>query len=379
MNYAGVLAQDLPPPFNYKSLQTRVESLHCVDALMSDEKRSLANHGVYYDAKKNMYRCAYCSTSMRKYSTRELKYHKFSARCPRSTELLRTNRALRKFSFTSFKVARNRYENRRDELADDGFFFDAQHSNLRCSDCGMVIECLNKEDGVHMVHKLYSPLCAFVKAKSIAIHQQEKSHAPLPSPMAMTFNTNRCVASKKNKIVRFADDNVNGSGEHIPSAPILIDDDDNNDNKNNYYNIFEPLRGRLAQNFDVPANVNAVKNCSTSEQSLAADMQSLRITDAAHKMYPALDKMTNDVVSVDANYNDNNNNGCDDAVVKEKPRQEQHARILEDRMCKICFEHEKQICFLPCGHVSTCEQCARRCAKCCMCRKPVKTMIKVFI
>ncbi|ACO53512.1 IAP-2 [Euproctis pseudoconspersa nucleopolyhedrovirus] len=48
-------------------------------------------------------------------------------------------------------------------------------------------------------------------------------------------------------------------------------------------------------------------------------------------------------------------------------------------LCKICFERERQICFLPCGHVSACEKCAKRCSKCCMCRKLVKTKIKVYL
>ncbi|AIE47792.1 iap-2 [Peridroma alphabaculovirus] len=51
----------------------------------------------------------------------------------------------------------------------------------------------------------------------------------------------------------------------------------------------------------------------------------------------------------------------------------------DDIMCKICFERERRICFLPCRHVSTCEECARRCKVCCICRERVKQRLEIFL
>ncbi|AHH82643.1 IAP-2 [Buzura suppressaria nucleopolyhedrovirus] len=52
----------------------------------------------------------------------------------------------------------------------------------------------------------------------------------------------------------------------------------------------------------------------------------------------------------------------------------------ENKMCVVCFEKERTICFLPCGHVCVCELCADKCKKkCCLCRELIKNKIKVFL
>ncbi|AKN81048.1 Inhibitor of apoptosis 2 [Lonomia obliqua multiple nucleopolyhedrovirus] len=43
--------------------------------------------------------------------------------------------------------------------------------------------------------------------------------------------------------------------------------------------------------------------------------------------------------------------------------------------CKICFDKEKSVCFLPCRHLVACEQCSRKCKKCCVCNLKIETRI----
>ncbi|AIU41298.1 iap-2 [Sucra jujuba nucleopolyhedrovirus] len=51
----------------------------------------------------------------------------------------------------------------------------------------------------------------------------------------------------------------------------------------------------------------------------------------------------------------------------------------DNKICQICLDNDRQICFLPCGHVSTCEICAKKCKKCCICRETIKNKIKVYL
>ncbi|AKN80645.1 Inhibitor of apoptosis 2 [Perigonia lusca single nucleopolyhedrovirus] len=51
----------------------------------------------------------------------------------------------------------------------------------------------------------------------------------------------------------------------------------------------------------------------------------------------------------------------------------------DEKMCKICFENERNICFLPCRHVAVCKICAERCQACCMCRQLVKHKIEIYL
>lgn len=49
------------------------------------------------------------------------------------------------------------------------------------------------------------------------------------------------------------------------------------------------------------------------------------------------------------------------------------------KLCKICFEKEKNTCVLPCKHVSTCMDCAKKCKTCCICRVKVKERLEIYL
>ena len=52
----------------------------------------------------------------------------------------------------------------------------------------------------------------------------------------------------------------------------------------------------------------------------------------------------------------------------------------EDRvMCKICFDNPLQITFVPCGHFSTCSDCATRVVNCPICRKHIRDKVKTHM
>lgn len=48
-------------------------------------------------------------------------------------------------------------------------------------------------------------------------------------------------------------------------------------------------------------------------------------------------------------------------------------------VCKICFENNREICFLPCRHVCTCKNCAARCKLCCICRVTIAQRLEVYL
>lgn len=52
--------------------------------------------------------------------------------------------------------------------------------------------------------------------------------------------------------------------------------------------------------------------------------------------------------------------------------------LSETSECKICFEEEKSVCFLPCRHLAACVKCSRRCKKCCVCNSVIKRRIETL-
>ena len=46
--------------------------------------------------------------------------------------------------------------------------------------------------------------------------------------------------------------------------------------------------------------------------------------------------------------------------------------------CSICLTNEKNIAFIPCGHVCTCVDCGYKVAQCPICRKTIKKVLRIY-
>ncbi|XP_033210530.1 baculoviral IAP repeat-containing protein 3-like isoform X1 [Belonocnema kinseyi] len=53
-------------------------------------------------------------------------------------------------------------------------------------------------------------------------------------------------------------------------------------------------------------------------------------------------------------------------------------RVDDARMCKICYNEELGVVFLPCGHVVACVKCAPGMTTCAVCREPVTMTVRAF-
>jgi hypothetical protein len=55
-------------------------------------------------------------------------------------------------------------------------------------------------------------------------------------------------------------------------------------------------------------------------------------------------------------------------------------RELKDRKnCKICYEKDANMVFLPCGHLVVCETCSSRIRECPLCRRPIDGVLKAYL
>ncbi|KAK2587081.1 hypothetical protein KPH14_002852 [Odynerus spinipes] len=56
-----------------------------------------------------------------------------------------------------------------------------------------------------------------------------------------------------------------------------------------------------------------------------------------------------------------------------------HESIDDARLCKICYNAERSIVFLPCGHMVACGKCASDMTKCAICRQPILLTVRVIL
>ncbi|CAK1585402.1 unnamed protein product [Parnassius mnemosyne] len=53
--------------------------------------------------------------------------------------------------------------------------------------------------------------------------------------------------------------------------------------------------------------------------------------------------------------------------------------VVEDsKLCKICYAEERNVCFVPCGHVVACAKCALSTDKCPMCRRTFTNAVRLY-
>ena len=52
--------------------------------------------------------------------------------------------------------------------------------------------------------------------------------------------------------------------------------------------------------------------------------------------------------------------------------------VDDARVCKICYNNELGVVFLPCGHMVACVKCAPGMTSCAVCRKAVTATVRAF-
>ena len=81
---------------------------------------------------------------------------------------------------------------------------------------------------------------------------------------------------------------------------------------------------------------------------------------------------------VDDNVIDENNIGdmdCEEDQNKYKKRKAEE----DENSCVVCLSKSKNIAFIPCGHICTCELCHKQVKQCPICRCDIESTVKVYI
>lgn len=107
------------------------------------------------------------------------------------------------------------------------------------------------------------------------------------------------------------------------------------------------------------------------------------------------DDMLSCLVSVDTLHNENAQLQSEQKELKVKLKQQDDKRIEqevklkhrddriilfeEQRLCKICFERDMCMIWLPCHHIMCCEKCSSQLTYCAVCRQRIRNKEKVYI
>ena len=63
-----------------------------------------------------------------------------------------------------------------------------------------------------------------------------------------------------------------------------------------------------------------------------------------------------------------------------EPTTKSEEKVIDDaRVCQICFQEERGVLFLPCGHLVACVKCAPSLSTCAVCRQPFSGTVRAFL
>lgn len=65
-------------------------------------------------------------------------------------------------------------------------------------------------------------------------------------------------------------------------------------------------------------------------------------------------------------------------AIEQNPGKEEETTLEDSKLCKICFSEERNICFVPCGHVVACAKCALANNTCPMCRRKIQYAQRLY-
>lgn len=68
-----------------------------------------------------------------------------------------------------------------------------------------------------------------------------------------------------------------------------------------------------------------------------------------------------------------------DLQIIERRKQELMTKDSDQKHCIVCTENDKDMVFIPCGHLCCCSECAQPIELCPICRKTIQQKVKTFI
>jgi len=101
---------------------------------------------------------------------------------------------------------------------------------------------------------------------------------------------------------------------------------------------------------------------------------------------PSETVLSNDTVNDKTELNEDNRSNSTKTLVlndvhdpREAKLKKEIQQLRDDQTCKICFENEACVVFLPCGHLSSCTSCASALTTCPVCRAPIMALVRAYM
>ena len=237
-----------------------------------------------------------------------------------------------------------------DDLVKAGFFYTGYSDTARCFYCSGGLRNWEANDDVWVEHARWFPKCFFVR-QSAGLEFIKTIQDLSDTQEAISFND--VISAMKRKKLNY-------------KIPLSLGD----------------KTFKLEQHPAVQANVNdgfgltdvfaAVKRIRENGEILAADLilDDLLKNKVRRNAIPAI-KNDDDIVSKKGS-----GECTDEVLMKSLKDKTTELRLFQ---CKICWDDEVDVVFLPCGHFVCCNNCSFALSECPVCRDKIRGVVRAFL
>ncbi|XP_059147849.1 uncharacterized protein LOC131935471 [Physella acuta] len=229
------------------------------------------------------------------------------------------------------------------DLVEAGFYYAGYGDCARCFYCGGGLRNWEDEDDVFVEHARWFPKCAYIR--------QLMGHA----------------------FVHTVQD-LNKSYDKIPFSLVR--------EKIGNVDINSQLVGIKMESLSRDPAVRAVVEIGYKEDVVLKAANTIKMQDKENTL--SADLILDQLIKMNCHQPPNKVLGATQANVQEDKEQikkikESNSELRRQTACKICFDKEVAVVFLPCGHFAACSDCAVALNNCPICRKQVKGVVRAFI
>lgn len=247
-------------------------------------------------------------------------------------------------------------------LARNGFYYLGRGDEVRCAFCKVEIMKWVERDDPASDHKRWAPQCPLVRRRCAEPAGRDECgvRAPSTTPRHMPGPVHKKYASQAARLSTFKDwpRSLRQKPEDLADAGFFYTGQ--GDKTTCFY-----CDGGLKdwEEDDIPWEQHArwFSRCAYVQLVKGKQFVQMVISEACF-----ID--TNEAKSDTA---------VPQAVKPQEPVKEEKA-IEDSKLCIICYSEERNVCFVPCGHVVACAKCALANSNCPMCRTAIECVQRVY-
>ncbi|XP_014228800.1 death-associated inhibitor of apoptosis 1-like isoform X1 [Trichogramma pretiosum] len=241
----------------------------------------------------------------------------------------------------------------KEQLADAGFFYTGTGDQTTCYHCGGGLKNWEPQDDPWVQHAKWFSTCFYVrlvKGQEFINSVTGKHIPPLSEEETMKLNLPSCIkkveclstqkCESKEETQQPAQTQLQPSAAEPATATAAA---------------AESAAGPSTNEVEPQAPTPAPRSSSTTATTTTTEMQT------ETQAVPSSNQSQQSALAQQAQKANNEKKSIDDA-----------------RVCKICYNEELGVVFLPCGHMVACVKCAPGMTTCAVCRETVTMTVRAF-